>query len=149
MHAADFEYHGFQLGQTAEHLRSKFPQAEQEHNRSNGRYQLWLHAKEQAGPVRYVEALMQNGAVSTLRLSLEKAGRGTFAQRHPLCAPELAQLTRQYGPPGPPATAREERLKSLTYTWKRGSEELSLVCGQFDGSAKSFAMDVLIRHSGR
>lgn len=148
-HAAEFEYHGFRLGQTIGELRSRFPRSTHEVNEGSGRYELRLQGIERAGAITYVAAETRGGAVVSLRLSLEAPGGGSFERRHPACKSELAELTRRYGEPAAPAITREERLKSLTYRWQRPAEELSLVCGQYDERRTSFAMDVLLRQSGR
>jgi len=121
-----------------------------------GRYSIRMLPQETRREVYYLEAGIEQGVVKSIRLSFEKpaspkstqSALGDFEERHPPCSPVLASLTRQYGRPEEPVNSSEERLENRKYVWKNDRQELTLVCGRYQGRAKVFAMDVILTRLG-
>ena len=116
----------------------------------SGQYIIRLANSESVGHLHFISAHIAVGALSRLRLSFEKPGTANekflvgFENRHPACAPILADLTKRYGKPRGPEIGSEERLESWHYTWNTAFEDLTLVCGHYQGRRSLFAMEVLL-----
>jgi hypothetical protein len=170
--AEPFTYHGFTIDTALATLTARFPKSGHEFccrngfnvypnsgdafrefiARGTGNYLIRLSEAESFGHIYYVGADLKDGAVSQIRLSFERPdhikqprGYPEVGFRNPACAPVLAELTKLYGRPSGPVLSHEEALENKEYSWTGPSQELALVCGQYQSRRGVFAMEVLFR----
>jgi hypothetical protein len=164
--ADPLQYAGLGLDTPVASLAARFPRSVHEFTmengrvragaeaigRNSGRYVVRLAASEVVEHVQSVTAAVQGGVTTEMRLSFERSApaRETgnsladFESRHPPCAPMLADLSKRYGKPAGPEVRQEERLVERRYAWRARSDQMVLVCGQYEGRPRVFAMDVIL-----
>jgi hypothetical protein len=117
-----------------------------------GKYRIRLAQSEAIGGMYFLEFAMAAGKVQGFKASFEKPEaffKTPFTnqdERFPACGPILSSLTTQYGKPANGRVWSEESLEHTVRTWRSGSEQLTLDCGQYMGRKKVFAVELTIGH---
>ena len=115
-----------------------------------GRYLIRLTADESHNDLYYVQAEIDRGNLRRLRLSFEKPlellhrSIESGEERHPHCKGIKAGLIRLYGKLSSTGSGWEERLQSISSSWVKSPEVLTLNCGRYYKRKKLFAMDITL-----
>lgn len=115
-----------------------------------GKYRVRLAEHESVSAMYFVEFDMAAGKVQGMKLSFEKPEeffKTPFTnqdERFPACGPILSSLSAQYGKPANIRDWEEEALRHYVRTWRSGSDQITLDCGQYMGRKKVFALEVVI-----
>lgn len=168
-----FAYAGLSLATEPQSLAARFPRSSHEFLESysgtthslaadgsdkfqqvlraeTGKYRVRLAERESIAAVYLLEFEMAAGKVQGLKLSFEKPEeffKTPFSnqdERFPACGPILSSLSTQHGKPANLRNWEEEALQHYTRTWRSGSEQFSLECGQYMGRTKVFALEVTV-----
>jgi hypothetical protein len=110
-----------------------------------------LTADESHNDLHYVQAEIGRGVIRRLKLSFEKPSelinrqaKSEFEERHPRCNGIRAEFIRMYGKPSSTGSSREEQLQSISSSWVKSPQALTLNCGRYYKRKKLFAMDVTL-----
>jgi hypothetical protein len=122
-----------------------------------GQYLIRLAPGESHDRLHFVSVRLSGGVPGAVRLSFElpsqllrgsfRSPQAEFEARHPTCQPLRTALAGRYGTPRALDPTQEERLETRRWTWTRGTETLTLACGQYQGRKKAFATDVLLERA--
>ena len=126
------------------------PKFQQAVRSGSGKYRIRVSQEEARDGVYFIELQITGGKAQSLRLSFEKPEdlvknqNASFDDRYPPCAPLLASFTTRFGKYQKSRSWSEEALEQTERTWSSSEEQASVVCGQYYGRKKVFALELTI-----
>jgi len=126
------------------------PKFQQAVRSGSGRYRIRVSQDEARDGVYFIELQITGGKAQSLKLSFEKPEAlvknqdANFDDRYPPCAPLLASFTTRFGKHQKSRSWSEEALEQTERTWSSSEEQASVVCGQYYGRKKVFALELTI-----
>jgi len=167
---AVFSYSGFSLQMDLSSVQKKYPKSSHEFwpqagggiisatdnprqfndliRVGSGSYIIRLIADGSHNNLYYAQAEIDRGVVRRLRLSFEKPTEllrrpiKSGEEQYPACEGIKAELIRLYGKPSSTGSSWEERLETISSSWEKSKEVLTLNCGRYYKRKKLFAMEI-------